>query len=228
MKKPQLAVACSAQIARRQQWRCVEGLEAWRAICRYSTARPNITKRPRFGARRHRFATSVEAEALARSGVYEFERLCEVNKKHLQLKSSAWFRRSPDFAKLGETVASHLARQDFRSPAILETLASLRGREGARRMESESRCAIEKRIVRVVNAQMEKTQREYIDNEQMKAIQKELGDDEGPPTKLADWKRKMPDQALQGKRAGECANEVEEAAQDVRRCPRRRPWCATI
>jgi len=59
-------------------------------------------------------------------------------------------------------------------------------------MESEiSVLQVEKRIRSRVKRQMEKTQREYYLNEQMKAIQKELGDDEGRD-ELADLKRRLP------------------------------------
>src|SRR5208282_2834726 len=83
--------------------------------------------------------------------------------------------------KLADTVASHLAVKLADKQAILETLSvTARLEKCLSLMESEiSVLQVEKRIRTRVKRQMEKTQREYYLNEQMKAIQKELGDEEG-------------------------------------------------
>ena len=93
-------------------------------------------------------------------------------------------RRHPDrglFAKLADTVASHLAVKIADKQAILEmTSIAKRLEKCLSLMESEiSVLQVEKRIRTRVKRQMEKTQREYYLNEQMKAIQKELGDEDG-------------------------------------------------
>ena len=68
-------------------------------------------------------------------------------------------------------------------------------------MESEiSVLQVEKRIRSRVKRQMEKTQREYYLNEQMKAIQKELGDDEGRD-ELSDLEERSPRPSCRRKRA---------------------------
>ena len=97
-----------------------------------------------------------------------------------------------DFAKLGDTVASHLAAKIADRQGILETLSvTARLEKVLGLMESEiSVLQVEKRIRSRVKRQMEKTQREYYLNEQMKAIQKELGDDEGRD-ELADLEEKI-------------------------------------
>ena len=97
-----------------------------------------------------------------------------------------------DFAKLGDTVASHLAVKIADRQGILETLSvTARLEKVLGLMESEiSVLQVEKRIRSRVKRQMEKTQREYYLNEQMKAIQKELGDDEGRD-ELADLEEKI-------------------------------------
>jgi ATP-dependent Lon protease len=84
-------------------------------------------------------------------------------------------------AKLADTIASHLAIKIADKQAILETpTVAQRLEKVLGMMESEiSVLQVEKRIRTRVKRQMEKTQREYYLNEQMKAIQKELGDDEG-------------------------------------------------
>ena len=84
-------------------------------------------------------------------------------------------------SKLADTVASHLAVKIADKQAILELpTVGQRLEKVLGLMESEiSVLQVEKRIRSRVKRQMEKTQREYYLNEQMKAIQKELGDDEG-------------------------------------------------
>ena len=96
-------------------------------------------------------------------------------------------------------------------------------------MESEiSVLQVEKRIRSRVKRQMEKTQREYYLNEQMKAIQKELGDGEEGRDELAELEEKI-DKTKLSKEAREKADgRAEEAAPDERRCRPRRPSCATI
>src|SRR3954449_2962525 len=125
-------------------------------------------------------AKSVEAEALARSVVSDFESYVKLNKK-ISAEVVGVVQAITDFAKLGDTVASHLAVKIADRQAILETLSvTARLEKVLGLMESEiSVLQVEKRIRSRVKRQMEKTQREYYLNEQMKAIQKELGDDEG-------------------------------------------------
>ncbi|MGA0595296.1 endopeptidase La [Enterovirga sp. CN4-39] len=122
----------------------------------------------------------VEAEALARSVVSEFENYVKLNKKVSPEVVSA-VTQIEDPSKLADTIASHLAvkisdKQDvLATPTVAQRLEKVLGL-----MESEiSVLQVEKRIRTRVKRQMEKTQREYYLNEQMKAIQKELGDEEG-------------------------------------------------
>jgi ATP-dependent Lon protease len=122
----------------------------------------------------------VEAEALARSVVNEFESYVKLNKK-VSPEVIGVVQQIDDYAKLADTVASHLAVKISDKQAVLET-TSIAGRleKVLGLMESEiSVLQVEKRIRTRVKRQMEKTQREYYLNEQMKAIQKELGDEEG-------------------------------------------------
>jgi ATP-dependent Lon protease len=122
----------------------------------------------------------VEAEALARSVVTEFESYVKLNKK-ISPEVIGVVQQIEDYAKLADTVASHLAVKIPDKQAILETpVATQRLEKVLSLMESEiSVLQVEKRIRTRVKRQMEKTQREYYLNEQMKAIQKELGDEEG-------------------------------------------------
>ncbi|HVY20114.1 MAG TPA: endopeptidase La [Bauldia sp.] len=122
----------------------------------------------------------VEAEALARSVVTEFESYVKLNKK-VSPEVVGVVQQIEDYAKLADTVASHLAVKIPDKQGILETTSLPERLEKVLgMMESEiSVLQVEKRIRTRVKRQMEKTQREYYLNEQMKAIQKELGDEEG-------------------------------------------------
>jgi ATP-dependent Lon protease len=122
----------------------------------------------------------VEAEALARSVVNEFEGYVKLNKK-VSPEVVGVVQQIEDYGKLGDTVASHLAVKIPDKQGVLETTkVSERLEKVLALMESEiSVLQVEKRIRTRVKRQMEKTQREYYLNEQMKAIQKELGDEEG-------------------------------------------------
>jgi ATP-dependent Lon protease len=122
----------------------------------------------------------VEAEALARSVINEFEGYVKLNKK-VSPEVVGVVQQIEDYAKLADTVASHLAvkipdkQVILETPSVTERLEKVLGL-----MESEiSVLQVEKRIRTRVKRQMEKTQREYYLNEQMKAIQKELGDEDG-------------------------------------------------
>ena len=125
-------------------------------------------------------ADQVEVEALGRSVISEFEGYVKLNKK-VSPEVVAAVTQIDDFAKLADTVASHLAIKITDKQQILETISvSKRLEKCLALMESEiSVLQVEKRIRTRVKRQMEKTQREYYLNEQMKAIQKELGDEDG-------------------------------------------------
>ena len=122
----------------------------------------------------------IEAEALSRSVVAEFESYVKLNKKISPEVVSA-VNQIDDYSKLADTIASHLAVKLSDKQAILETRSiAKRFEKCLALMEGEiSVLQVEKRIRTRVKRQMEKTQREYYLNEQMKAIQKELGDEEG-------------------------------------------------
>ncbi|MFC5068310.1 endopeptidase La [Flaviflagellibacter deserti] len=126
-------------------------------------------------------AEAVESTALARSVVNEFESYVKLNKKIASEVVTA-VTQIEDSSKLADSVASHLSVKIPEKQAILELLnVGERLERVLGLMESEiSVLQVEKRIRTRVKRQMEKTQREYYLNEQMKAIQKELGDgDEG-------------------------------------------------
>ena len=134
----------------------------------------------------------AEVEALSRSVVTEFDSYVKLNKK-LSPEIIAAVGQIEDYAKLADTVASHLAikipeKQEILSfTSVLQRLEHVLGL-----MESEiSVLQIEKRIRSRVKRQMEKTQREYYLNEQMKAIQKELGEGEDGKDELQELEEKI-------------------------------------
>ncbi len=134
----------------------------------------------------------VEVEALGRSVVSEFENYVKLNKK-VSPEVVAAVTQIDVPSKLGDTVASHLAVKISDKQMVLETLdVPTRLEKVLGLMESEiSVLQVEKRIRSRVKRQMEKTQREYYLNEQMKAIQKELGDNEEGRDELAELEQKI-------------------------------------
>jgi ATP-dependent Lon protease len=122
----------------------------------------------------------VEAKAFARSVTNEFESYVKLNKR-VPPEAVGIVQQIEDYAKLADTVASHLALKIPDRQAILETTAVTERLEKVLGLiDSEiSVLQVEKRIRTRVKRQMEKTQREFFLHEQMKAIQKELGDAEG-------------------------------------------------
>jgi len=133
-----------------------------------------------------------ELEPLSRSVVTEFEQYIKLNKK-IPPEVLVSVNQIEEPSKLADTVASHLALKisDKQELLELETVAErLEKIYGV--MEGEiSVLQVEKRIRNRVKRQMEKTQREYYLNEQMKAIQKELGETEDGKDEVAEIEEKI-------------------------------------
>jgi ATP-dependent Lon protease len=124
---------------------------------------------------------SKETEALMRTVKTNFEQYIKLNKK-VPAETLAAVAQIDDPAKLADTVASHLSVKISDRQALLETLNTTQRLEKVLSLiESEvGVLQVERKIRSRVKRQMEKTQREYYLNEQLKAIQKELGEtDEG-------------------------------------------------
>src|SRR4249920_3920817 len=136
--------------------------------------------------------TEDEIEALARSVVSQFESYVKLNKK-ISPEVLGTAAQIEDYSKLADTIASHLAIKIAEKQQLLEvTTISERLERVFALMESEiSVLQVEKKIRSRVKRQMEKTQREYYLNEQMKAIQKELGDSEEGRDDLAEIEQKI-------------------------------------
>ena len=133
-----------------------------------------------------------ELEALSRAVITQFEQYIKLNKK-IPPEVLVSINQIEDASKLADTVASHLSLKISEKQQLLEI-----GAVGERLervyafMEGEiGVLQVEKRIRNRVKRQMEKTQREYYLNEQMKAIQKELGETEDGKDELAELEARI-------------------------------------
>src|SRR6201992_1901354 len=124
-------------------------------------------------------ASPQESEALMRTVKANFEQYIKLNKK-IPSETLAAVAQSDDPSKLADTVASHLSVKIGERQALLETFGTTERLEKILSLiEGEiGVLQVERKIRSRVKRQMEKTQREYYLNEQLKAIQKELGEGE--------------------------------------------------
>ena len=135
---------------------------------------------------------STEMEALARTVITQFEQYVKLNKK-IPPEVLVSLNQIDDHSKLADTVASHLTVRVSEKQEILEI-----GNVGERLervfsfMEGEiGVLQVEKKIRNRVKRQMEKTQREYYLNEQLKAIQKELGETEEGRDEVGEFEERL-------------------------------------
>ena len=133
-----------------------------------------------------------EIEALARTVVAQFEQYIKLNKK-IPPEVLVSINQIEEPGKLADTVASHLTLKIPEKQELLETeTVSERLEKVFGYMEGEiGVLQVEKRIRNRVKRQMEKTQREYYLNEQLKAIQKELGEGEDGKDEMAELEDKI-------------------------------------
>ena len=133
-----------------------------------------------------------ELEVLSRSVVNQFEQYVKLNNK-IPPEVITSLSGIDDVSRLADTMAAHMSIKMEEKQNILEML-SIEERLGCilGLMESEiDLMHVEKRIRGRVKSQMEKSQREYYLNEQMKAIQKELGEMEDAPNEIEDLAKKI-------------------------------------
>jgi len=133
-----------------------------------------------------------ETEALLRNVAAEFERYAKI-KKNIPEEAMAAVGDASEPAKLADLVAGHLGIEVDQKQGLLETLSvSERLEKVYGLMQGEmSVLQVEKKIKTRVKSQMERTQREYYLNEQMKAIQKELGDGEDGASEVAELEARI-------------------------------------
>ncbi len=133
-----------------------------------------------------------ELEALSRSVVTQFDHYIKLNKK-IPPEALVSINQIDAPDKLADTIASHLALKISEKQELLETETVAERLERVYSfMESEiGILQVEKKIRNRVKRQMEKTQREYYLNEQLKAIQKELGDGEDGNDKTSEIEERI-------------------------------------
>ncbi len=133
-----------------------------------------------------------EIDVLTRSVVSHFEQYVKLNKKvPPEILTSLAGIEQP--GRLADTVAAHMALKLSEKQKVLE-MQDVRARleQVMTLIEGEMEVLqIEKKIRGRVKSQMEKSQREYYLNEQMKAIQKELGDLDEAPNELGDLEKRI-------------------------------------
>ncbi len=152
-----------------------------------------------------------ETAALARTVVSQFEQYIKLNKK-IPPEVLVSINQIDDSAKLADTVASHLSLKIPEKQELLETEAvSERLEKVFGYMEGEiGVLQVEKRIRNRVKRQMEKTQREYYLNEQMKAIQKELGEGEDGRDEMAELEERINKTAFSKEARDKAAAELKK------------------
>ena len=161
-----------------------------------------------------------ELEVLAGTVVSEFEKYVKLNAK-IPPEILTSLTGIEDAGRIGDTIAAHLNLKNEEKQKILELLTIAERLEhilGV--MDSEiDLLEVEKRIRNRVKKQMEKSQREYYLNEQMKAIQKELGDMDEVPNETDDLARKIEE-------AGMSAEAGEKAESELRKLKMMSPMSA--
>ncbi|EIY4754703.1 endopeptidase La [Vibrio cholerae] len=133
-----------------------------------------------------------QQEVVVRSAINQFEGFIKLNKK-IPPEVLTSLNGIDEAARLADTIAAHMPLKLVDKQKVLELLdVSERLEFLMGQMESEiDLLQVEKRIRTRVKKQMEKSQREYYLNEQMKAIQKELGEMDDAPDEFETLKKKI-------------------------------------
>ncbi|MBN9515694.1 MAG: endopeptidase La [Alphaproteobacteria bacterium] len=149
---------------------------------------------------------TAELQAAARTVVSEFENYVKLNKK-VPPEVVVSINKIEEPTKLADTISAHLALKVAEKQQLLELdSVSKRLERILGLMEGEiGVLQVEKKIRNRVKRQMEKTQREYYLNEQMKAIQKELGETEDGRDEVSELEKRIKKTRL-SKEAREKAN----------------------
>ncbi len=133
-----------------------------------------------------------ESDVLVRSLLNQFDQYVKLNNK-IPPEILSSLSGIEDGGRLVDTIAAHMSMKIDEKQAVLEQV-NVRDRleKMMGLLESEiDLLQVEKRIRGRVKRQMEKSQREYYLNEQMKAIQKELGDMDEAPNEIEDYAKKI-------------------------------------
>ncbi len=154
---------------------------------------------------------SLENEIMIRSLKSQFEQYVKLNRK-IPTEILASVLAIEDGSRLADTIAAHLSLKIDEKQKILEVIDLHKRLEklvGV--MESEiDLLQVEKKIRGRVKRQMEKTQREYYLNEQMKAIQKELGELEEVPNENEALAKKIEEAGMTEEAKAKCLTELNK------------------
>ncbi|MGQ3041209.1 MAG: endopeptidase La [Brevundimonas sp.] len=133
-----------------------------------------------------------QSEALLRAVIEQFENYVKLNKK-VPPEALSSIPQITEPSRLADSVAAHLSVKIADKQALLETVAVPQRLEKVYGlMEGEiSVLQVEKKIRSRVKRQMEKTQREYYLNEQMKAIQRELGETDDQRDEIMELEKRI-------------------------------------
>ncbi|OAI48491.1 DNA-binding protein [Gammaproteobacteria bacterium SCGC AG-212-F23] len=155
--------------------------------------------------------TSREVDILIRSLKSQFEQYVKLNRK-IPAEILASVLAIEDGGRLADAIAAHLGIKLEEKQKLLENAdLGKRLEKLVGIMESEiDLLQVEKRIRGRVKRQMEKTQREYYLNEQMKAIQKELGDLEDSPNELESLAKRIENAGMNEEAKTKCKNELSK------------------
>ena len=136
--------------------------------------------------------TDSETNAIMRTLIESFEDYIKLNKR-VPSETLATITAIDDPSKLSDTVASHLSFKLSDKQEILENLDSSKRLEAIyEKIQSELEILqVEKKIRNRVKKQMEKAQKEYYLTEQMKAIQKELGDKDDFKSEILEFEEQL-------------------------------------
>ncbi len=155
-----------------------------------------------------------ELEALARAVMTQFEQYVKLNKK-IPPEVIVSVNQIEEPSKMADTIASHLSLKIDQKQELLEVASTSERLERIYGfMEGEiGVLQVEKRIRSRVKRQMEKTQREYYLNEQMKAIQKELGESEDGLDELGELEKKINETKLSKEAKEKALHELKKLRQ---------------
>ena len=155
--------------------------------------------------------SSKELEPLASGLIKKFDRLQVLSKKDITDTSNS-LRSLKDPSQIANNISSNLNIQIFEKQGLLETLDLKKRLEKIHQyIEKEtSVLSVEKKIRGRVKNQMEKTQREYYLNEQLKAIQKELGEIDEGKDELTSLSKAIPDARMPKLAKEKCLSELKK------------------
>ena len=154
---------------------------------------------------------SKDLEILALGLVKKFDRLQVLNKKDLNDGSNS-LKNLKDPSQIANNISSNLNIQIFEKQELLEILDLKKKLERIHQIieKETSVLSVEKKIRGRVKNQMEKTQREYYLNEQLKAIQKELGEIDDGKDELSSLSKAISDAKMPKLAKEKCLSELKK------------------